>query len=253
MRVRRAFTLVELLVVIALIALLIALLLPALGKAREQAKMLQCASNLRQIGMAMVQYQNDWKGYLLTSSPWYGTDPGLGIFANPDNAPYYAHQWTGFLYYKKYVRDVQVMRCPSDALAEYLPHPGGPGHSLFTGPDYPGNLTHFMAGYGYNGRGLGVFGAFSEPYVTPSFPQFVTRWFKITQVIRPAERYWAADNHDVLGDNGHQHMNPIYTQIRHRGNLNILWLDAHVSPLHWREAAAHYEGGSLEPWYLVTQ
>jgi len=57
---RPAFTLIELLVVIALIALLIAILLPALTSARESARMSKCASNLRQIGLAIGLYFNDY-------------------------------------------------------------------------------------------------------------------------------------------------------------------------------------------------
>ncbi len=61
-RLQRAFTLVELLVVIGIIAVLISILLPALSRAREAAKALQCSSNMRQIGQAILLFANEHKG-----------------------------------------------------------------------------------------------------------------------------------------------------------------------------------------------
>src|SRR3977135_4188548 len=79
---RRGFTLVELLVVIAIIGILVALLLPAIQAAREAGRRSQCANNLKQIGLAILNFESSRKSY----------PPGVEL--DPNN-PLYFTRWTG--------------------------------------------------------------------------------------------------------------------------------------------------------------
>jgi prepilin-type processing-associated H-X9-DG protein/prepilin-type N-terminal cleavage/methylation domain-containing protein len=74
-KAKSAFTLVELLVVIGIIALLISILLPALGKARANASRIKCLANLHQIGLAIQIYCTNSRGGILPYGYWNGTNP----------------------------------------------------------------------------------------------------------------------------------------------------------------------------------
>lgn len=79
---RRAFTLVELLVVIAVIGVLVAMLLPAVQQAREAARRIQCTSNIKQLGVALLNYEDAHKAL-----------PAAGKFADPEQAVYFAYSY----------------------------------------------------------------------------------------------------------------------------------------------------------------
>jgi prepilin-type N-terminal cleavage/methylation domain-containing protein/prepilin-type processing-associated H-X9-DG protein len=112
----KGFTLIELLVVISIIALLMAILLPALGRAKEQAKATRCLSNLKQIGLAMHAYASDYD-YLL---PRAELRPGVAIYTGIDMRwPVLFMPYLGGLSDKfENYYEVKIYDCPSYPLKE---------------------------------------------------------------------------------------------------------------------------------------
>lgn len=103
---RRAFTLLELLIVVAILGILGAIVYVLLGGAREKSKQVVCISNLRQIGIAVAMYRSDYdmKGARNAPNVWQG----LGVPKNP---------WQ--LYFGKYITDQRIHQCPDDPERPY--------------------------------------------------------------------------------------------------------------------------------------
>jgi len=126
---RKSFTLIELLVVIAIIAILAAMLLPALTRARNQAKSSNCASNLKGIGQLTAVYTADFNGYVIPAQPRWSGDTWIATF------------------YSLYKTQDKAMVCP--AATEGYPY------KKFTDSPVSGASINFIHSYGIHYKATG--------------------------------------------------------------------------------------------------
>jgi prepilin-type N-terminal cleavage/methylation domain-containing protein/prepilin-type processing-associated H-X9-DG protein len=214
----RGFTLVELLVVVAIIALLVALLLPALKGAREKANSVACISNLSQLNIVLALYAQDNADCVMGAFPWTTAPPAPDLNARA---------WLGYLYYTGLMTNRKLMKCPSDLVRK-----AGLSHEIYQFDN---------SSYGLNYMGFGRM--WNDLFVTPIYPT------RLQQVAKPVETFFVADNSDNSADPGSYFYLGSYT-YRHSGGLNVLWVDGHIT---WLAAAEPGNHGlsSADPWWDV--
>ena len=159
----RGFTLIELLVVIAIIAVLIALLLPAVQQARESARKTQCKNNLKQLGLALHNYESTFTRFPMTNAQNYqpnvqGFSPQARLLPYMDQAslqgvldfeqPAFTGPFNNLvpnpLFLQVFAKPLQMMLCPSDPAPSQT---AGAGGAIYGGNNY---MMSYGSGTGAN-------------------------------------------------------------------------------------------------------
>ena len=203
----RIFTLIELLIVIAIIAILAAMLLPALNQVRSKARSISCLNQNRQISQSMMGYQMDFNDYFI----FWGTST--------------SDSWAWNLHKYDYLKNSKLYLCPD------LPPDFAYRDNFIKTPET--NWTYAWISYGYNYLGIGsnYYCGGNNDYNDPPSGIKGSVLKNASSIILLADsRYTAAINRGYfrISDSWNNDGNSqIHT--RHNGSANIVWADGHAT------------------------
>lgn len=210
MNTRRGFTLIELLVVIAILAILAAILFPVFAQARDKARSASCLSNCRQIGMAFMQYAQDYDEYL-----------PLTTYPVPSNS------WTDTV--QAYIRNRGILRCPSDTSTTWNAAAGARRTSYF--------LNAWMTGANRYGHLAAIRSPASVIYMAESAENIDRDHFH--------PFYWGTPAEQTSGFMQNLTFDPVKDETkelalrRHQGGFNVTFCDGHAKWVQWSRTWNH--------------
>ncbi|GAB4466179.1 MAG: hypothetical protein OHK0029_37310 [Armatimonadaceae bacterium] len=235
---RSGFTLIELLVVIAIIAILAAILFPVFAQAREKARQTACLSNMKQMGLAVMQYVQDYdERYPLV----HGSFPLNGVtYTRPAE----------YLLIYPYIKNVDVWRCPSAGQNEGAGWPDDTA-DLFGVPR--ANGRRFQYGYNWGPLIYAGGGMLDRVQVAANGVNFQAGR-SLAAVVAPADTFLYSDSYDTYRPtNGADWNLDSYTggnrnsSVRHGGRWNVCYADGHAKNLLFRGHAPNGKPRFMAP------
>jgi prepilin-type N-terminal cleavage/methylation domain-containing protein/prepilin-type processing-associated H-X9-DG protein len=205
---KNGFTLIELLVVIAIISILAAILFPVFARARENARRASCQSNLKQIGLGLLQYTQDYDETL----PYSYVSVGGSV------------SWMGQTF--PYVKSTQIYFCPSDSIT---PNNGG---RFRLDNSFPAGTTGLAASYAMN---MAYYNGATQnpPLLAPTTEPGVRPPTKLSHLEVPSTTVWVGDTFNRDGANGYF---VFWTSVGH------VWNIANSSPRFLRQTSTSGNG-----------